>query len=690
MRRRTRVWLGAAAAAGAFAMAALSPASSQNLLLNGDFEGGTNGWAPPIGGTLAVDASTMPAEGAAAAHLTSTRVGLLSIATQYWLLDVDPAPGSPAHLYTLTALARDNETDISGVTVRLTFMTQDGGIVPGAEAIGALGGSDSPGYRAIAAGPILRPAGAKYARVTVSAQATSIGASFSVDSVSITATLPPPPPTPTATEEPVPALPPESESEPPATAPIQSPPAATATPRATVTRTPTQTRTPTPTPTPTPPPLPASWLRNTDFSLGASGWSVTRGRLSIGSHIEGHGQSLVLTSDDAATAWVQQTVSVTPAGWYAASALLAPLNGVEAAWVRIAWYASADGSGAQLSTDDSPAVASESPNAYTQGEFEVIATGPVRAPSNAHSARVRILLRAATERGASVAIDNVTFDAAEPSEASPHAPQVPAARTGPSAPAPSTPSPRIDLQPSASNASTPTPAAPTRAETGTRGTIPGATAEQQRLRITEIMSNPEEGGADGEYEWVEVMNTGTAPASLAGLTIRDRRSGSVLPPYLLDPGAVVVIAAPGARIPDGTALVRLRHAIGNGLGNDGDRVALVAPDGREIDAVSYGEGVEEGEQPLPAPGPGQSIERSFSSSGILLDARVSPRPTPGMPPEARAAAGGPPGAATRAPIDLASTLTPAWAILVALAGGLLLGAGAARAAAIVRGRDLEA
>lgn len=206
------------------------------------------------------------------------------------------------------------------------------------------------------------------------------------------------------------------------------------------------------------------------------------------------------------------------------------------------------------------------------------------------------------------------------------------------------------------------------------------------------MSNPEEAGGDGEFEWIEVMNTGTTAAGLAGVSVRDRRSGNVLPPYVLDPGAVVVIAAPGARIPEGVPLIRLRRAIGNGLGNAGDRVALVATDGREIDAVAYGEGIEEGEAALPAPGPGQSLERFFSPTGVLLDARLSDTPSPGVPPlpaatpdtEARGSGGGPTA------FGSLGGLAPVWAVLAGLAGGLLIAAAVARTASMVRKRDVEA
>lgn len=364
---------------------------------------------------------------------------------------------------------------------------------------------------------------------------------------------------------------------------------------------------------------------------------------------------------------------------------------------RIARYASMDGGGAQLSTEDSPAVASVAPNASSRvGGYEVVSTGPVRAPAEAHSARVRILLRAADERGATVVIDDVVFEATEPVEAAPPAPPAPAARTRTTPAETPTPDPVSTPRPVASDA----PAAVAQTTPQTSAAIVSAqpadprsaTAAQRRLRITEVMSNPDETGADGEFEWIEVMNTGGEPAALAGLSVRDRRSGNVLPPYTLDPGAIVVIASPCAHVPEGVPLIRLRRAIGNGLGNAGDRVALVAADGREIDAVAYGEGVEDGEAALPAPGPGQSLERLFSTARILLNARLSDTPTPGVPPAPAGVQHAEAAAASHGPAALSGIegLAPAWAVLIALAGGLLLGAAAARVASVARGRDVEA
>lgn len=680
MRRRTRVWWSASLLATVLVTAVHVPAHSDtNLLPNGGFELGTVGWAAPVGATLAVDTSIPPVEGANAALLTSTGATAMSLASQYW-----QTTATPGQTYTLTASLRDNEAATSSALAKIEILDSVGTLlVPNST---PLAGADSAAFRPVTA-TVAAPAGAAYIRVTFTAQASAAGAHLSIDGVTVTAaptvtpTPTPMPPSVVVEVAPSPPGPPEPPEEPPM-------PVVVPTARRTVTPSPTRTPTPTPTPTATPAPLPSASLRNPDFSQGLSGWTVTRGRISLASYVDGRGQSLLLTADDAATAWVQQTVAVTPGDWFSASALLFALDGTEATWVRIAWYATADGSGAQLSTDDSPSTSTADPTAFSRSGYEVVSTGPVQAPAEARSARVRILLRAATERGAAVVIDDVTFESTEPGEAAPPIPPTPpapppvaAARTL-ATPAPdSVPTPRVDVGTSSTNAPN--------VDIGERTPKPAAaTAAQRRLRITEIMSNPADAGADGDFEWVEIMNTGTESANLAGVSLRDRRLGNVLPPYTLDPGAVVVIGAPGAHIADGAPLIRLRRAIGNGLGNTGDRVALVAADGREIDAVAYGEGIEDGEEPLLAPGPGQSIERRFSPAGILLESRLTDTPTPGQPPEARVrvASTSATAAATPDSFTMFGGLRPTWVVMLALAGGLVLGAGAARAAAVARRR----
>lgn len=348
--------------------AVLAPAQSDgNLLPNGGFELGTQKWAAPVGATLAVNASDPPIEGASAALLTSTTAGTMSLASQYW-----ETAATPAWTYALSAFLRDNEAETSGAQAKLAILGAGDAVI--AEQATFLSGSDSASFRALSAS-VAAPAGALWVRVTFTAQASAGGAPLSIDGVGVTGTPPsPPPPTPTAPAAP-PVISAPSEAPPPtATASPASTPVTIATPRATVTRTPT----PIPTPTATPVPPPGIVLRNADFTQGTAGWSVTRGRMSAASMLDGQGQSLILIAEDSSTVWVQQTVAVTPRDWFTASALLAPLDGIEAAWLCIAWYASVDGSGAQLSTEDSPAVTSGTPAAMVRSAYEVVSPDPCR------------------------------------------------------------------------------------------------------------------------------------------------------------------------------------------------------------------------------------------------------------------------------------------------------------------------
>ena len=78
-------------------------------------------------------------------------------------------------------------------------------------------------------------------------------------------------------------------------------------------------------------------------------------------------------------------------------------------------HASADGSGSQISTVDSPELAEDSP------EFVALDTGPVPAPPEARSAKVRLLLRPNSATPVVVYFDDVRFEvtAAPPAEDDP-------------------------------------------------------------------------------------------------------------------------------------------------------------------------------------------------------------------------------------------------------------------------------
>ena len=205
----------------------------------------------------------------------------------------------------------------------------------------------------------------------------------------------------------------------PAATPVACP---TPTPVATPTATPTSRATPAPSPTPRPPPAstptpgaaaePAVFpsLVNGGFEELRGdgtpyGWHKVGGEMAATSavHSEG-GRAAALTSRTGSTKWLFQTVGVRGGSHYRLRAMaLKDDAAVREALLRVSWYASSDGSGGQLSTADSQPLTADSPR------FVALDTGAVQAPSEARSARVRLLLRPLSGSAATVYFDDVSF-----------------------------------------------------------------------------------------------------------------------------------------------------------------------------------------------------------------------------------------------------------------------------------------
>lgn len=161
-------------------------------------------------------------------------------------------------------------------------------------------------------------------------------------------------------------------------------------------------------------------------------------------------------------------------------------------------------------------------------------------------------------------------------------------------------------------------------------------AEGATLVVNEVQYDPEPGGSEAAYEWLELLNTGVATVSLAGWAVADNRSSEPLPAVDLAPGEFLVVAATDAfreLYPDfGGRLAVVGGSIGNGLGNDGDRVLLLDPSGAFVDGVSYGDDASALDPPAPRVPPGHSLERvpaglDTDSAGDWID---QSRPSPGM------------------------------------------------------------
>ena len=486
---------------------------------------------------------------------------------------------------------------------------------------------------------------ARYMRFTVRATGTGdlILDEASLDIVSAPPTATPPPtetPTQTATPTETPELTATvagSHTATPTTSGTSA--TATATPTPTPTRTPTGTRTPSPTreptstKTPVPPksgaptaPLPTStpklptgsgtggFLANGDFELVAEGkpahWQKFGGEMVSSPEAARGSFAGCLESTTPSTKWLYQIVSVEGGGWYAAGAS-ARMSGPGEASIRISWYESGDGSGTQIEPFESPGT--------TAPSWTLLSTGPVQAPDEARSARVRLTLQPGVT--ATACFDDATFFEAPAPSATP----VPTGEPGPGTPTPTRTAPSGAAPPGQNS---PAQRIANLPNAGAVVAIGPAT-----IRISEIMSDPTQPGRDATYEWVEIVNIGNEPIDLAGWRLADGTSGEVLPAMPMSAGSYIVIAGRNAELPAGVPAIRLPGGeIGNGLGNDGDVVRLLAPDGALVDEVSYGDNVKVFD-PAPAPpSAGETLGvRDPAGDPASENWAITLRPTPGEP-----------------------------------------------------------
>ena len=207
----------------------------------------------------------------------------------------------------------------------------------------------------------------------------------------------------------------------PAACPTPTPPV---TPTATATSRATPSATPRPPPGPTPTPQvaaePASFpsLVNGGFEELRGdgtpyGWHKVGGEMATTSSLHsGGGRAAALTSRTGSTKWLFQTISVRGGSHYRLRAMARKDDpAAREALLRVSWYASADGSGGQLSTADSQPLEADSPR------FAPLDTGAVQAPAEARSARVRLLLRPLSGSPATVYFDDVLFQRTGPPSA---------------------------------------------------------------------------------------------------------------------------------------------------------------------------------------------------------------------------------------------------------------------------------
>lgn len=164
-----------------------------------------------------------------------------------------------------------------------------------------------------------------------------------------------------------------------------------------------------------------------------------------------------------------------------------------------------------------------------------------------------------------------------------------------------------------------------------QGSAPGTVV------LNELQYDPPEGGSEGPREWLELVNPGDAAVSLAGWQIADNRASDALPDVEIPPGGYLVVAGGEGFAADhpgfAGALVTLGGSIGNGLGNGGDQLRLIGPDGTVVDGVSWGDDAGQLDPPAPDVAAGHSLERvpAGHDTDSAADWIDQPAPSPGEP-----------------------------------------------------------
>jgi hypothetical protein len=386
-------------------------AGGVDLLANGGFESGVSGWAWTDG---ALEPVAVPVHGGAASARYSDDGQPSSHEVYQWV------GVSPGHTYHLSAWIVLNDPDVDQVYLRINWFDANGGLVRSDDSTSSLT-IDTPAYQFLATPNVDAPQAARSARIGVRVLATSDFAIY-LDDIAFDGPAATPTPNPTA-----PATPTAAPTPTAMPVPTASPPAG-----ATSTPAPTAGATSTPSPASATEPLVFERLTNGSFELSrpdgtpyawrkfGGEFAVTRSRSVDGS------SALAFTSTTGSTKWVYQTLRVEPLAYYQASVHAMSASAPAAAFLRLSWYASEDGSGPAIASDDST-------QAATGPAFRLLSTGSVQAPEGAHSVKLRLMLRPGSEAPMTAYFDAVTFSQTDPPAGGP----APGATTQPGGPAPS-------------------------------------------------------------------------------------------------------------------------------------------------------------------------------------------------------------------------------------------------------------
>ena len=190
----------------------------------------------------------------------------------------------------------------------------------------------------------------------------------------------------------------------------------------------------------------------------------------------------------------------------------------------------------------------------------------------------------------------------------------------------------------------------------------------QPVKIDELMPVPDVpsdlGGGDKGFEWIEVVNTGSAPIELGGWKVRKQASTVVSTAFTfpagtsLAAGAHLLVADDATYVPGADLYVGdpgQRDTLALPQGTHGDGVWLEDGTGTRVDTVVYGADNDDGitddsgsvaTSLAPKPSPGIALARMPDGTDTDLcgdDFYATPDPTPGAtnpdPPTCDAAAG---------------------------------------------------
>lgn len=368
----------------------VSPANAAEWLQNGSFENGLSGWDTAYATT---GCPARSGNGAASISVTSDGSTIGQIVAD------NPSPGR----YLFRGFARS----LNGEAIELTANLQQVGNPTRGTASIHLTSAYAPFSVELNFDGVT---GARVAVVLASEQA----AVACLDDLSLEGplnTTPVPTATETATATASPTPPPAPSAT--ATRTPTAPPSSATPPAATATR-PPATATPAP---PTSTPAPGLQFVNGGFENGVYGWRTQGGQLDTVTDPALRGAAAGrYSSTTSATKFVYQVVAIDPDRAYEFRGAIRTEGAVAEAFLRIAWYASSDGSGSQMSTIDSAqGVGPDS------GGFVTLSTGVVQPPAGANSARLRVVLAPSSAATAIIYLDDFAWEDSEPAPPTPTA-----------------------------------------------------------------------------------------------------------------------------------------------------------------------------------------------------------------------------------------------------------------------------